>query len=38
MKLIDAKKDQYRRLAHEQGFRSRSSYKLKELNKNKLWG
>ena len=34
MKLIDAKKDQYRRLAHEQGFRSRSSYKLKELNKS----
>ena len=34
MKLIDAKKDQYRKLAHEQGFRSRSSYKLKELNKS----
>ena len=34
MKLIDAKKDQYRNLAHEQGFRSRSSYKLKELNKS----
>jgi 23S rRNA (uridine2552-2'-O)-methyltransferase len=34
MKLIDAKKDQYRKLAHEQGFRSRASYKLKELNKS----
>ena len=34
MKLIDAKRDQYRKLAHEQGFRSRSSYKLKELNKS----
>jgi|TARA_B100001013_G_scaffold301537_1_gene203120 23S rRNA (uridine2552-2'-O)-methyltransferase len=34
MKLIDAKKDHYRRLAHEQGFRSRAAYKLKELNKS----
>ncbi len=34
MKLIDAKKDHYRKLAHEQGYRSRSSYKLKELNKS----
>tara|TARA_B100001123_G_C15186701_1_gene977612 strand:+ start:579 stop:1187 length:609 start_codon:yes stop_codon:yes gene_type:complete len=34
MKLIDAKKDHYRRLAHEQGFRSRASYKLKEINKS----
>jgi 23S rRNA (uridine2552-2'-O)-methyltransferase len=34
MKLIDAKKDQYRKLAHEQGFRSRASYKLKEINKS----
>ena len=33
MKLIDARKDYYRRQAHEQGYRSRSSYKLKELNK-----
>ena len=32
MKLIDARKDLYRRLAHEQGFRSRSVFKLKELN------
>ena len=34
MKLIDAKKDHYRKLAHEQGYRSRASYKLKELNKS----
>ena len=34
MKLIDPKKDQYRKLAHEQGFRSRAAYKLKELNKS----
>ena len=34
MKLIDAKKDHYRKLAHEEGYRSRSSYKLKELNKS----
>jgi 23S rRNA (uridine2552-2'-O)-methyltransferase len=34
MKLIDAKKDHYRKLAHEQGCRSRASYKLKELNKS----
>ena len=34
MKLIDAKKDHYRRLAHEQGYRSRSAYKLKEINKS----
>jgi len=33
MKLIDARRDHYRRLAHEQGYRSRSAYKLKELNK-----
>ena len=33
MKLIDARKDHYRKLAHEQGYRSRASYKLKELNK-----
>lgn len=32
MKLRDARKDHYRRLAHEQGFRSRAAYKLKELN------
>ena len=34
MKLLDAKKDQYRKLAHEQGFKSRAAYKLKELNKS----
>ncbi len=33
MKLIDARKDHYRKLAHEQGYRSRASYKLKELDK-----
>ena len=34
MKLIDAKKDQYRKLAHEHGYRSRAAYKLKEINKS----
>jgi 23S rRNA (uridine2552-2'-O)-methyltransferase len=33
MKLIDARRDHYRRLAHEQGYRSRSAFKLKEINK-----
>ncbi len=33
MRLIDAKRDHYRRLAHEQGYRSRSAFKLRELNK-----
>ncbi len=33
MKLIDARRDHYRKLAHEQGYRSRAAYKLKELNK-----
>jgi len=34
MNLRDARKDYYRKLAHEQGFRSRSAYKLKELNQS----
>ena len=34
MKLADARKDHYRRLAHEQGFRARSAFKLKELNQS----
>ncbi len=34
MKLIDARRDPYRKLAHEQGFRSRAAYKLKELNQS----
>jgi 23S rRNA (uridine2552-2'-O)-methyltransferase len=33
MKLIDARKDHYRRLAHDQGYRSRSAFKLTQLNK-----
>ena len=34
MNLRDARKDYYRKLAHDNGFRSRSSYKLSELNKS----
>ena len=34
MKLIDARKDHYRKLAHDEGYRSRSAYKLTELNKS----
>ena len=34
MKLQDARKDHYRKLAHEQGYRSRAAYKLKELNQS----
>jgi len=33
MKLIDARRDHYRKLAREEGYRSRSAYKLIELNK-----
>ncbi len=33
MKLIDARRDHYRKLAHEEGYRSRSAFKLIELNK-----
>jgi 23S rRNA (uridine2552-2'-O)-methyltransferase len=32
MKLIDARKDHFRKLAREEGYRSRASYKLRELN------
>ena len=34
MRLLDARRDHYRRLAREQGYRSRAAYKLKELNKS----
>ena len=34
MKLIDARRDLYRRLAHQEGYRSRAAYKLKELNES----
>jgi len=34
MRLHEARRDHYRRLAREQGFRSRAAYKLKELNKS----
>jgi 23S rRNA (uridine2552-2'-O)-methyltransferase len=34
MKLIDARRDFYRKLAHKEGYRSRASYKLKELNQS----
>ncbi|MGA8106237.1 MAG: SAM-dependent methyltransferase, partial [Nitrososphaeraceae archaeon] len=34
MKLIDAKKDYYRKLSKKEGFRSRSAYKLIQLDKS----
>jgi 23S rRNA (uridine2552-2'-O)-methyltransferase len=34
MKLADSKKDQFRRLAREQGYRSRSAFKLKQINES----
>ena len=34
MKLVDSKKDQFRKLAKEHGYRSRSAYKLLQLNKS----
>ncbi len=34
MKLLDARRDYYRRLANQEGYRSRAAYKLKELNKS----
>lgn len=34
MKLLDARRDHYRKLAHQEGYRSRAAYKLKELNKS----
>ena len=34
MKLIDARRDFYRKLAHKEGYRSRASYKLKELDQS----
>lgn len=34
MKLADAKRDQYRRMARQRGYRSRAAYKLKELHQS----
>jgi len=34
MRLADARKDQYRRLARDQGYRARSAYKLLQLNRS----
>jgi len=34
MKLVDSKKDQFRKLAKDRGYRSRSAFKLLQLNKS----
>jgi 23S rRNA (uridine2552-2'-O)-methyltransferase len=34
MRLADARRDQYRRLAKDQGYRARSAYKLLQLNRS----
>ncbi len=34
MKLTDSKKDSFRRLARDQGYRSRSAFKLKQINQS----
>ena len=34
MKFADSKKDQFRRLARDQGYRSRSAFKLKQINES----
>jgi 23S rRNA (uridine2552-2'-O)-methyltransferase len=34
MRLTDARRDQYRRLAKDQGYRARSSYKLLQMNRS----
>ena len=34
MRLADARRDQYRRLAKEQGYRARSAYKLLQMNRS----
>jgi len=34
MKITDSKKDQFRRLARDQGYRSRSAFKLKQINQS----